>query len=242
MRALYRRLRSYGTFLFTELIPMNVRLLAGMWKLFSVQQPSVTVFGGTSIPIDHPAAREAERLAGMLAESGFSIITGGGPGIMEAANKGAIGSLKSCSITNILECKPFVSVGIGLTKLSAEHLNPFVQKSIIMGYFFERKWLLVRHSMAFVVCPGGFGTLDELFELTTLIKCRRMPQLPVILLCKDYWQPLIDWLQTKTLHDGLITKDDLAIISIVDSADHAAIIIKEFYAQQPNNNLTPSGN
>ncbi len=227
---LINRLRYYIKFLFS-LAGMNARLLWGVWKLTELPQPSITIFGGARTALDSAQALQAQALAKKLASHGFSIITGGGPGIMEAANLGAVESLKECSITNLLECKPLISAGIGLTKLNKERANPFVQKNIIMGHFFERKWLLVRYATGFVVCPGGFGTMDEFFEIITLIQCDKMPRYPVILLGKEYWQPIVDWAYNNAVKGKLLEEDDCKIFTLTDDVDEAVTLIINYHIQ-----------
>ncbi len=227
---LINRLRYYTKFLFS-LMGMNARLLWGVWKLTELPQPSITIFGGARTALDSTQALQAQALAKKLASHGFSIITGGGPGIMEAANRGAVESLKECSITNLLECKPLISAGIGLTNLNKERANPFVQKNIIMGHFFERKWLLVRYATGFIVCPGGFGTMDEFFEIITLIQCNKMPRYPVILLGTEYWQPIVDWAYNNAVKGKLLEEDDCKIFTLTDDVDEAVAIIVNYHIQ-----------
>ncbi|MFA6534841.1 MAG: TIGR00730 family Rossman fold protein [Candidatus Babeliales bacterium] len=226
---LKRRLSEYFKFL-KSLMRTNRLLLWGMWKLTKLPQPAITVFGGSRVPLEGKAAQDARKIGYMLAREGFSIITGGGPGIMESANMGAVEyvseNLKECKLNGEQICKPlFISAGINLIKLNKERTNPYVQDNIMTGHFFARKWLLVRYSVGFVVFPGGFGTMDELFEVVTLIQCNRMSKVPIVLMHKDYWAPLELWIRTRALENNLINPEDTNIISITDSVEEAVNII-----------------
>lgn len=221
-----RRLKEYGRFL-KSLFKTNVRLLWGMWKLTKLPQPAITVFGGSRVDFDSPIGIKAKQLALKLVSAGFSIITGGGPGIMEAANYGAIEYLRECDLSSPLCRNRIVSAGIGLIRLNMEKTNPYVQENIVMEHFFSRKWLLVRYSVGFVIFPGGFGTLDELFEIVTLVQTHRMKQMPIILIDSDYWKPLMEWIHQRALREKLITKEDLKIIVVTDSIDEACAMIVE---------------
>jgi uncharacterized protein (TIGR00730 family) len=222
----FRRLHEYIKFL-RSLFKINIRLLWGMWKLTKLPQPAITVFGGSRIPHDSIHAKMALELGKKLAGEGFSIITGGGPGIMSAANQGAIEYLKECHLSD-KGCKnEFVSAGIGLLRLNLEQTNPYVQRNIVMTHFFSRKWLLVRYSVGFVVFPGGFGTLDELFEIVTLVQCNRMAKLPIVLIDASYWQPLIDWIDHRALPYQLISPEEKNIITLVNTVEEAHKIITE---------------
>lgn len=221
---LLTRLRHYIVFFVLQL-RVTTSLLRGVWRLSALPQPIVTIFGGAKIDLASPEAAIARAIAKELVNKGFSIITGGGPGIMEAANEGALLAQKECIITKKSYCPSLVSGGIGLINLNQERLNPFVQTKIIMQHFFERKLLLVRYSCGYVVCPGGFGTLDELFEIVTLIRCKKMPKYPVILLGTSYWQPMITWLQEHAIKGNLLDKEDLNILTVTDDIEFAVATI-----------------
>jgi uncharacterized protein (TIGR00730 family) len=223
-----RRIREYVRFL-DSLMKTNIRLLWGMWRLTRLPHPAITVFGGSRIPRDSIHANMAQELAKMLAADGFSIITGGGPGIMEAANKGAFDYLKECQLNGGKECpQDEISAGVSLLRLNTEeHKNPYVQEFVEMRHFFARKWLLVRYSTGFVVFPGGFGTLDELFEVVTLVQCNRMAKLPIVLIDKSYWSPLVDWALHRAIPYQLIDPDDIKIVTMTDSVQEAFTIIHE---------------
>ena len=218
---MFSRISKFFTFAW-HMVGVNKRLLFGMWKMTRLPQPAVTFFGGSRITPDSPEGIKATMLAQELAQCGFSIITGGGPGIMEAANRGA---LTNCSVEKNCDTN-FSSFAIGLTRLNNEKINPHVQDHIMMEYFFERKWLLVRYAVAFVVFPGGFGTIDELSEILTLIQCDRMPNTPVILIGTEYWNPMKKWMTECMLKNDLLLKEDLDIFVITDDLQEACKLIE----------------
>lgn len=223
----FRRLREYARFL-KSFFKTSIRLLFGMWKLTNLPQPAITIFGSARVLPSNEICQQARQLAKALAGASFSIITGGGPGIMNAANQGAIDHLKEKHLDEFLQGKEIISAGIGLIRLTNEVENPFVQEHIEMEHFFARKWLLVRYSVGFVVFPGGFGTIDELFEIITLVQCNRMTQVPIVLIGINYWKPFFEWINNNTLKEGFIAPHDLSIITLVDHVEEAAeIIIKK---------------
>jgi uncharacterized protein (TIGR00730 family) len=221
----FRRLHYYYHFLHT-LFSINSRLLWGMWRLTKLPQPAITVFGGARIAHESIHAEQAFELSKKLVAEGFSIITGGGPGIMEAANFGAVEYLKECRLDMNARCEPIVSAGVGLLHLNRDKSNPYVQDNIVMDYFFTRKWLLVRYAVGFVIFPGGFGTLDEFFEIITLRQTKHMQEAPIILMNSDYWQPMIQWAHEKALKNGLIDEQDIKLFHVLDSVDEAVEILK----------------
>jgi uncharacterized protein (TIGR00730 family) len=176
--------------------------------------PAVTVFGSARTRPGDPQYEQAVDVAQRLGEAGFAIITGGGPGIMEAANKGAhqAGTL---------------SVGLNIDLPFEQHLNPYVDLDIDFRYFFVRKTMLVKYSLAFVILPGGFGTMDELFEALTLIQTGKIHNFPVVMLGSSYWQGLVDWLRQTILTEGKISEADLELLYITDSVEDAANLIIE---------------
>lgn len=224
---MFRRLKEYSKFLYS-LFKTNIRLLWGMWRLTKLPHPAITVFGGSRVSLDSEIGLKAKDLSFKLVDAGFSIITGGGPGIMEAANFGAIEYLRECDMNSPLcKSRKLVSAGIGLIKLNKEKANPYVQENIVMNYFFARKWLLVRYSVGFIVFPGGFGTLDELFEVVTLVQTHRMGKTPIILIDLHFWEPIVQWIQTRALAQGLIEQEDEKILQVVDTVQEAFDIIKK---------------
>ncbi len=181
--------------------------------------PCVSIFGSARTKNDTKYYKMAKDIAYLLTKHGFGVITGGGPGIMEAANLGAQkGNGKSVGL-NI--CLPF-----------EQSANEFVDndKLITFNYFFTRKTMFMRYSQGFIVMPGGFGTLDELFEAVTLIQTEKIGHFPIVLVGEDYWKDLIKWLKNTMMEEGNIRQKDLDLIQLVDSADEAVEIITNFYA------------
>ena len=176
--------------------------------------PAVSVFGSARTPRDHPDYALAERLGAALARAGRGVITGGGPGIMEAANKGA------CEAGG-------VSIGLGIEIPQEQALNNWVDIGINFRYFFARKTCFVKYSQAFIVFPGGFGTLDETFEALTLVQTQTVTSFPVVLIGHDYWDGLLQWIRDVMVAGGKIGELDLQLISITDDPDEAVGLIEE---------------
>jgi uncharacterized protein (TIGR00730 family) len=174
--------------------------------------PAVSVFGSARSKPDSPECRLAAELGAALAEAGYAVITGGGPGVMEAANRGATEA-------------GGMSVGLGIELPFEQGLNDWVDVGIDFRYFFVRKTMFVKYAQAFVVLPGGFGTLDELFEAVTLVQTKKVTRFPVILMGTAYWSGLIDWVRTTLLADGKVHAADLELIQITDDVDEAIRII-----------------
>jgi uncharacterized protein (TIGR00730 family) len=174
--------------------------------------PAVSVFGSARTPRDHPMYAAAERLGGKLARAGLAVITGGGPGIMEAANKGAAEA-------------DGVSVGLGIELPFESGLNLYVNLGINFRYFFARKTMFVKYAQGFVVLPGGFGTLDELFEALTLVQTQKVTSFPVVLFDSNYWNGLVEWLRSIGLERGTISAADLETFTITDDADEAVALM-----------------
>ncbi len=178
--------------------------------------PAVSVFGSARTPRDQPEYRFAERIGAALARAGFAVITGGGPGVMEGANKGC------CDAGG-------VSVGLGIELPFEQKMNDWVDVGIVFRYFFARKTMFVKYSQGFVVLPGGFGTLDELFEALTLVQTRKVTAFPVVLVGTEYWGGLIDWLRGTVLPSGKVSVPDLDLVHVTDDVDEAiaAILLAE---------------
>jgi uncharacterized protein (TIGR00730 family) len=174
--------------------------------------PAVSVFGSARTPRDHPMYAAAERLGGTLARAGLAVITGGGPGTMEAANKGASEA-------------GGVSVGLSIELPFESGLNPYVNLGINFRYFFARKTMFVKYAQGFVVMPGGFGTCDELFEALTLVQTQKVTSFPVVLFDSDYWRGLVEWLRSVGLERGTISASDLETFTITDDADEAVALM-----------------
>jgi uncharacterized protein (TIGR00730 family) len=223
---MFGRLYKYIKFL-KSLLKTNWRLLRGMWKLTKLPQPAVTVFGGSKMKKDSIHSKRAFELSKKLAKHGFSIITGGGGGIMEAANQGAYEFACEHGLKNGDKKPKMTSMGISLTSFSQETINPYLQRKIFMDHFFSRKWLMVRYAVGFAVFPGGFGTLDELFEIITLEQCYKMPRLPIVLMDKRYWDPIMHWVKSRALKHDLISEKDLNLIFVTSDVDEAITILCE---------------
>ena len=174
--------------------------------------PAIAVFGSSRTQPDHPTYEIGERVGRALVEAGYAVITGGGPGTLEAANKGAsqAGGL---------------SVGLGIELPYEAGLNPWVDKGINFRYFFARKTMFVKYSQGFVVLPGGIGTLDEMFEALTLAQTRKVTRFPIVLIGVDYWSGLLAWMRETMLAEGKITQHDLDMLTLTDDVDEAVALM-----------------
>jgi len=177
-------------------------------------QPAVTVFGSARVQEDDPVYKVGRQVGLLLAEAGFSVITGGGPGTMEAANRGAAEAGGK-------------SVGLRIQLPQEQAANPYAKITVDFRYFFIRKVMFVKYAVAYVILPGGFGTMDELFEALTLIQTMRIKPFPVVLLDKAYWKDLVSWIR-KTMHGkyGAIGPRDLEILQVFDDPEEAVALIK----------------
>ncbi|HWQ13117.1 MAG TPA: TIGR00730 family Rossman fold protein [Roseiflexaceae bacterium] len=173
---------------------------------------AVTIFGSARVRESDPMYQAALELARLLGEAGFTIITGGGPGIMEAGNRGAHESGAT-------------SVGLNIELPFEQGINPYVEIAVEFRYFFVRKTMLVKYAQAFVIFPGGFGTLDELFEALTLVQTGKVQNFPIILFGSAYWSGLLEWLRTTVLSEGKIARADLELLIVTDSPEEARDII-----------------
>jgi len=178
----------------------------GFDALSTIDIPAVTIYGSARTPNDDPNYKLAEKIAGELARSGYGVITGGGPGIMEAANKGAFeaGGL---------------SIGLNISLPHEQHANPYTNFPLDFKYVFVRKVMLMKYSMAFICMPGGFGSMDELFESLTLIQTERIRPFPIVLVGSDYWGGLVQWIEDKLLTSGNIDAEDLSLVKVLDDVD-----------------------
>jgi|TARA_B110000908_G_scaffold106719_1_gene125519 uncharacterized protein (TIGR00730 family) len=205
------------------------------WRVFRIQSemvdgietlsdlgPSVSIFGSARLLETSPFYKAAERVAREISKAKFSVISGGGPSIMAAANKGAFGQGGS-------------SVGLNIELPFEQSPNDNQDVSLSFRYFFVRKLMFVKYSMAYVVFPGGFGTLDEFFEALTLIQTRKISNFPVILYGESFWRGLIDWLKEEVLKQGCISEKDLNLFYIVDSPEEVLPIIKRHQQQLREN-------
>jgi len=199
------------------------------WRVFRIQSelvegfetlndlgPAVTIFGSSRLSHESPYYKDAERVAKMLADDGFAVITGGGPGIMEGANKGALRGKAH-------------SVGLNIEIPAEQTPNRYQNISLSFRYFFVRKLMFIKYGIAFIIFPGGFGTMDELFEALTLAQTKRIQTFPIILYGSEYWKGLIDWMKDTLVENGTIDRGDFALISIVDTPEEIRILINEHY-------------
>ncbi|MBD8084369.1 LOG family protein [Chryseobacterium caseinilyticum] len=180
--------------------------------------PCVSIFGSARLPVDSKYYNMAVEIAEKITKIGFGVITGGGPGIMEAGNKGAFNAKGK-------------SIGLNIDLPFEQHFNPYINKmySLNFDYFFVRKVMFIKYSQGFIVMPGGFGTLDELTEALTLIQTNKIGKFPIVLVGSEFWGGLLDWFKETLLRDKMISEPDLDLYRVVDTADEAVAHIKAFY-------------
>jgi len=176
--------------------------------------PAVSIFGSTRVKPEDQVYQKAVRIGRLLAENGFSVITGGGPGVMEAANKGAASAGGK-------------SIGLNIELSLEQKPNPFANITLSFRYFFVRKVMFVKYAMAYIILPGGFGTMDELLESVTLIQTHKIKPFPVILVGSQYWRGFLDWIRDVVLKEGKITLEDLDILQIIDEPEEILRAIKK---------------
>jgi uncharacterized protein (TIGR00730 family) len=199
------------------------------WRVFRIQSelvdgfetlhnlgPAVSIFGSSRLSPGDRYYDEALTVARMLADDGFAIITGGGPGIMEGANKGAKKGKAS-------------SVGLNIAIPTEQVPNRYQDISLTFRYFFIRKLMFIKYAIAYIIFPGGFGTMDELFEALTLVQTKRIESFPIILYGSEYWKGLIAWMKNTLVPNGMIRKEDFALFSLVDTPDEVRFLINEHY-------------
>jgi uncharacterized protein (TIGR00730 family) len=182
--------------------------------------PCVTIFGSARVKSGHPYYKMAEEIAFKLVQHGYGVVTGGGPGIMEAGNKGA----------NRAGGK---SVGLNIFLPHEQKGNPYIDpdKLITFDYFFVRKVMFVKYSQGFIVMPGGFGTMDELTEAATLIQTKKIGRFPIVMVGKKFWGGMIDWIRKTLVTEGMVHEDDLELLNLVDTPEEAVKVIDDFYAK-----------
>ncbi len=178
--------------------------------------PAVSIFGSARTPPDHPYYKLTEEVGLLLSNAGFSVISGGGPGIMEAANKGAFAG-------------PAPSVGLNIELPMEQGGNPYQDISISFQHFFMRKVMFVKYAIAYVVMPGGFGTLDELMEAVTLVQTGKSLKIPIILVHEPFWKGLVDWLKTTLVDEKMISPEDMDLIQIIDKPEDIVESIFKHY-------------
>ena len=197
------------------------------WRLFKIMAefvdgfeklgdyfPAIAIFGSARLKSTDPIYTKAETIARLLAKKGYNIITGGGPGIMEAANKGAVEGGGH-------------SIGLNIELPFEQKPNPYSDVRLNFQYFFVRKVMLIKYSVAYVIMPGGFGTLDEMFEAITLIQTKKIRPFPVILVGRDYWEGLMDWVKNEMMPKGTISPSDMDIMQVMDDPEEVVHTIRK---------------
>lgn len=198
-----------------KIFQIMAEFVAGFEQLSQIQ-PSVSIFGSARIQPGHPYYALTEEIARKLSDAGFSVVSGGGPGLMEAANKGAYAGKSP-------------SVGLNIRLPHEQSANHHQNITLTFQHFFVRKVMFIKYAKAYVVVPGGFGTLDELIEALTLIQTGKSTRMPIILVHKPFWEGLMTWFKDKLVTEGVIDKEDLNLFSLVDSADEVLDIIFRYY-------------
>jgi hypothetical protein len=193
--------------------------VAGFEALSAIPD-AVAFFGSSRASPSDPLYALAERTSRLLVQSGYTVLTGAGPGIMEAANKGALEA-------------GGVSVGLNIDLPREQAPNPYLGKLLNFRYFFVRKVMFVKYAVGFVIAPGGFGTLDELFEATTLVQTHRTPAFPIVLLGVDYWRGLVDWLRDVVVRQGAISEAELGILRLADTPEEVLDHLRAGALQAP---------
>ncbi|MBO4256636.1 TIGR00730 family Rossman fold protein [Streptomyces griseorubiginosus] len=176
--------------------------------------PAISVFGSARTPVDSPEYEAGVRLGSALVDAGWAVITGGGPGAMEAANKGALEA-------------GGISVGLGIELPFEQGLNPYVDIGLNFRYFFVRKMMFVKYAQGFVVLPGGLGTLDELFEALTLVQTQKVTRFPIVLFGTEYWGGLVDWLKNTLVAQGKAAESDLLLFHVTDEVEEAVALVSK---------------
>jgi uncharacterized protein (TIGR00730 family) len=198
--------------------------LGGFQKVLEIDRPAVSIFGSARVAEDSAPYRDARATARLFAEAGFAVVTGGGPGVMEAANRG-------CQEAGGL------SVGFNIELPHEQGINPYCDLRMTFKHFYARKTMFVKAAEGFVIFPGGFGTLDEAFEALTLIQTGKVLNFPVVLFDRDYWQELLDWINGRLLADGMISPEDVELLHVTDDPAEATRIVVESYDER---NAVPS--
>jgi uncharacterized protein (TIGR00730 family) len=198
---------------------IGAEFLEGFRAVEEIGRPGVTIFGSARIPPTHPAYQHARRTGRLFAEAGFAVVTGGGPGVMEAANRGAHEAGGR-------------SVGFNIELPHEQHENPYLDISVTFHHFYARKVMLVKASEGFVLFPGGFGTLDELFEALTLMQTGKVLDFPVVLFGRAYWRELTDWIRDEPLAQGMVSTEDVQLLTITDDPEQAVATILTSYERR----------
>jgi len=191
-------------------------MVSGFDTLTNNIEPAVTIYGSARLRVDDELYTQTVEIARRLGEVGFSIVTGGGPGVMEAANKGAVEA-------------GVPSIGLNIELPEEQVCNPYTTKSITFRHFFVRKVMLVKYATAFVIIPGGLGTLDELTEVLTLMQTHKIKPFPVLLFDGNYWKGLLEWLRNITLARGFVSEEDFQLLRICDKPSQVTDIVQQWY-------------
>jgi len=201
-----------------KIFQIMAEFVEGYEKLANIK-PSVSIFGSARFKPDHAYYKLTEEIAYKLSDSGFSVVTGGGPGVMEAGNKGAYSG-------------PSPSIGLNIELPHEQSGNPYQDIGITFRHFFSRKVMFVKYATAYVVLPGGFGTLDELAEILTLVQTGKSAKIPIILVGSEFWQGLVQWFKDSLVENGTISPNDINLFSVVDQADEVVDAIFKYYDQR----------
>jgi uncharacterized protein (TIGR00730 family) len=193
--------------------------LEGFAAVERIGRPAVSLFGSARVSEQHPVYGQARDIASRLVEAGFAIVTGGGPGVMEAANRGAREA-------------GGVSVGFNIELPHEQRVNPYLDIEVTFKHFYARKTMFVKAAEGFVIFPGGFGTLDELFESLTLIQTGKVLHFPVVLFDTRYWRPLLDWIEDRPLAEGMVSPEDVSLLLLTDDSEEAVETIVECYERR----------
>jgi uncharacterized protein (TIGR00730 family) len=193
--------------------------LQGFLAVERIGKPAISVFGSARVNEDDPVYADAREVGQRIAEAGFAVVTGGGPGVMEAANRG---------------CKDGggLSVGFNIALPHEQGLNPYCDMEMTFKHFYARKTMFVKAAEGFVIFPGGFGTLDEAFEALTLIQTGKVLNFPVVLFDRGYWQHLLDWINGRLLEDGMISPDDVELLHVTDDPAEAVRLVVASYDER----------
>jgi uncharacterized protein (TIGR00730 family) len=211
--------RRDGDDLFAHAARIGDEFLQGFKAVDRIDRPAVSLFGSARVHEGHRVYEEAREVGRLFSEAGFAVVTGGGPGVMEAANRGAKegGGL---------------SVGFNIELPHEQHENPYLDIELTFNHFYARKTMFVKAAEGFVIFPGGFGTLDEFFEALTLIQTGKVLHFPVVLFDRGYWQGLLAWLRDRPLAEGMISPEDVQLLQLTDSPAEAVARVVEAYKQR----------
>jgi uncharacterized protein (TIGR00730 family) len=220
---------QHGAKLNDNLFNKDEKMSSQTWRIFRIMSEfvdgfeslwhinnAIAIFGSARLKEEDQAYKDASSIACGLGHLGFDIITGGGPGVMEAANKGGFES-------------PAESIGLNIDLQHEQHANPYLDTSLDFRYFFVRKVMFVKFASGFVMMPGGFGTLDEMFEVLTLVQTRKIERVPIVLYDSSFWKPLLGWIEDQLLGQGLISEKDLKLFKLIDDPEEVVAYFRDYY-------------